>query len=326
MSEALSLLEATGLSLTYGNGVRAVNNVDISVKPGEIVGLVGESGCGKSSLAKLLLRLERPSAGTVEFDRNDIFAMGRLQVKKLRKRLQLVPQDPATSLNPKLTIAQAIEFNLRAHGWARDARIERIRELLELVGLPQAYAGRYPHELSGGQMQRVAIARALATRPELVICDEAVSALDKSVQAQILNLIAELQRELNVAFLFISHDLGVVEHISDRVLVMYLGHIVEDGPASSILHQAMHPYTQALLASVPRRGQQRVTLLGDPPSPVDPPSGCAFRTRCVHTIDSCAAFDYSSTEVAPHHSIRCLRVDDLVSTVPLTPHTTTENS
>jgi peptide/nickel transport system ATP-binding protein/oligopeptide transport system ATP-binding protein len=311
MAAPLPLLEASGVSLTYGKGLHAVVDVDLRVFPGEIVGLVGESGCGKSSLAKVLLRLERASGGSVEFDGVDVLGMGRIQLQKLRRRLQVVPQDPATSLNPKLTVAQAVEFNLRAHGWGRADRQARVRELLDLVGLPASYTGRYPHELSGGQMQRVAIARALSTKPELVICDEAVSALDKSVQAQILNLLADLQRELGVAFLFISHDLGVVEHISDRVLVMYLGHIVEEGPAASIMRHPQHPYTQALLASVPRRGQPRGVLVGEPPSPLDPPSGCGFRTRCPHAIHACASFDQSRVEVAPDHHTRCIRAAEL---------------
>jgi peptide/nickel transport system ATP-binding protein/oligopeptide transport system ATP-binding protein len=310
MRDPMPLLEGRGLSLTYGRGVRAVVDVDLDVGRGEIVGLVGESGCGKSSLAKLLLRLEKPTAGALSFDGEDLFAIGRNRLRRLRGRLQVVPQDPATSLNPKLTVAEAIAFNLRAHQWGRNARRARIATLLDLVGLPDSYANRYPHELSGGQMQRVAIARALSTEPDLVICDEAVSALDKSVQAQILNLIAELQRELGVAVLFISHDLGVVEHISDRVLVMYLGHIVEEGPAASIMREAHHPYTRALLASVPRRGQPRGVLQGEPPSPLDPPSGCGFRTRCPDAVEACASYDHTPVEVAPRHATRCLRAGE----------------
>jgi peptide/nickel transport system ATP-binding protein/oligopeptide transport system ATP-binding protein len=309
-----AILEGHGLTLTYANGVQAVNDVDIVVQQGEIVGLVGESGCGKSSLAKLLLRLEQPSAGTLEFDGRDMLRMSGRSVRRLRRRLQIVPQDPATSLNPKLTISQAIEFNLRAHGWNRARRATRVATLLDLVGLPVSYTGRYPHELSGGQMQRVAIARALSTEPDLVICDEPVSALDKSIQAQILNLVAELQRELGVAFLFISHDLAVVEHISDRVLVMYLGRIVEEGSADTIMRETRHPYTRALLASVPTRGQSRAVLLGEPPSPVDPPSGCGFRTRCPHAVEACASYNAAPVQFGNQHSTRCLRALELVPT------------
>ena len=322
-----ALLRAQGLSLTYGNGVRAMAGIDFSVQRGEIVGLVGESGSGKSSLANVVLRLADPDAGTLEFDGADMLGMNGRALRRLRHRLQVVPQDPATSLNPRLTVATSIEFNLRAQGWPGTKRRARVAEVLDLVGMDAGIGARRPHELSGGQNQRVAIARALATNPDLVICDEAVSALDKSVQAQILNLIAELQRDLEVAFLFISHDLTVVEHVSDRVLVMYLGHIVESGSAAAILREPAHPYTRALLASVPRRDQPRVPLTGSPPDPADPPSGCPFRTRCPHAIEACSTYDLTPIEISAGHTAACLRTHDLptapsVTSLPLVPSRT----
>ncbi|NUP31303.1 MAG: ABC transporter ATP-binding protein, partial [Streptomycetaceae bacterium] len=228
------LLQAVGLTKTYPGGVRAVDRIDLEVARGETLGIVGESGCGKSTTAKMLLRLVDADAGAVAFDGVNITKVRGKALRQLRSRLQVVPQDPRTSLNPRLTIGSSIGFNLRVHGVGHADRSVRIPELLDRVGLDPTYADRYPHEMSGGQLQRVAIARALATGPDLVVCDEAVSALDKSVQAQVLNLLAELQRDLGVAYLFISHDLAVVEHIADRVAIMYLGRIVEQGPASSL--------------------------------------------------------------------------------------------
>ncbi len=316
MAMAPFLLEARGLTVTYGNGVRAVADVDLTVSRGEIVGLVGESGCGKSSLANTVLRLVKPESGSLVFDGIDLLGASKDELRAIRKRLQVVPQDPSTSLNPRLTIAQSVEFNLKVHRWGRGERGRRVAEMLDRVGIPAAYSNRYPHQLSGGQLQRVAIARALATDPDLVVCDEAVSALDKSVQAQILNLLSELQRDLDVAFLFVSHDLTVVEHISDRVMVMYLGRIVEEGPASDILQSPQHPYTQALLASIPTRGQRRAVIHGEPPSPVDPPSGCGFRTRCPHAAEVCASYDNTPVPVTPAHDARCIRLEELALTHP----------
>jgi peptide/nickel transport system ATP-binding protein len=305
------LLVGRGLNLTYGNRVQAVRDLDIDVNVGEIVGLVGESGCGKSSLTKLILRLETVDSGTLDFNGTDLVNVEGGHLRRLRRWLQVVPQDPATSLNPKLTVADSIGFNLRAHRWSRAAREGRVAELLDRVGLSAEYAQRYPHELSGGQLQRVAIARALSTRPDLVICDEPVSALDKSVQAQILNLIAELQRDLQVAFLFVSHDLTVIEHIADRVMVMYLGRIVESGPTADVMNDPRHPYTQALLASIPGRRKGSTRLQGEPPDPADPPSGCPFRTRCPHAVDACARYDHVPAEIATGHIAACLRAGEL---------------
>jgi peptide/nickel transport system ATP-binding protein len=245
------LLEAKNLVKTYGNKVKAVDDVSLSVDRGETLGIVGESGCGKSTTAKMLLRLLEPDSGTVTYDGRDITKVKNRSLRDWRAKVQVVPQNPQTSLNPALTVRSSIEFVMRAHGADKKSRSTRIPELLSRVGLHPQYADRYPHQMSGGQLQRVAIARALATNPELVICDEPVSALDKSVQAQVLNLLADLQRDLGVAYIFISHDLGVVEHIADRVAVMYLGKVVEYGPARQLWDSPQHDYTRTLLAAVP---------------------------------------------------------------------------
>jgi ABC-type glutathione transport system ATPase component len=247
------LLHAEGLRKRFANGVRAVDDVSLTVNAGETVGIVGESGCGKSTTARLILRLLDADEGTVRFGGTDLATLRGRRLRAIRRRLQLVPQNPQTSFNPKLTIGDSIAFNLVVNGSKRGAARARTVELLERVGIAPAHAAKHPHELSGGQLQRAAIARALATEPELVICDEAVSALDKSVQAQVLNLLAELQRDTGVAFLFISHDLAVVEHVADRVVVMYLGRVVETGSAADIWRAPQDPYTQTLLASTPER-------------------------------------------------------------------------
>jgi oligopeptide/dipeptide ABC transporter ATP-binding protein len=282
------LLVAEHLSKRFPNGVLAVDDVDVTVNEGETVGIVGESGCGKSTTAKLILRLLDADEGSIFFDGFDFLKLGRTLLRRARGTIQLVPQNPQTSLNPRLKVGASIAFNLRAHGWARRDIGPRINSMLDRVGIDPAYAGRYPHQLSGGQLQRVAIARALATDPKLVICDEAVSALDKSVQAQVLNLLTDLQRDTGVAYLFISHDLAVVEHFSDRVIVMYLGRVVENATAEELWRRPVHPYSEALLSSVPGRGAGRIVLTGDLPSPADPPSGCVFRTRCPVAIATCA--------------------------------------
>jgi oligopeptide/dipeptide ABC transporter ATP-binding protein len=292
--------------MTYGNGVRAVDDVDIDIEPGETFGLVGESGCGKSTTAKVILRLESGEAETMRFEDADLMAARGAELRRLRARLQVVPQHPATSLNPRLRVSESIVFNLRAHHWSRADRASRVAELLDRVGLGTQQGRSYPHELSGGQLQRAAIARALATNPRLVICDEAVSALDKSIQAQVLNLLVELQRDLGIAYLFISHDLSVVEHVSDRVAVMYLGRVVEEGPAGELWARPLHPYTQALLSAEPGQGRERIVLQGDPPSPSDPPSGCTFRTRCAYASDVCAGDRPPLVEITPGHRVACV--------------------
>jgi peptide/nickel transport system ATP-binding protein/oligopeptide transport system ATP-binding protein len=300
-----ALLEARGLRKTYENGLKAVDGVDIRIEPGQTFGLVGESGCGKSTTAKVILRLEPGQAETMRFEDADLMGAKGPQLRRLRARLQVVPQHPTTSLNPRLKVSDSIAFNLRAHGYPRSERDPRIAGLLDRVGLATQHASSYPHELSGGQLQRAAIARALATDPRLVICDEAVSALDKSIQAQVLNLLVELQEELGIAYLFISHDLSVVEHVSDRVAVMYLGRVVEEGPARELWANPLHPYTQALLSAEPGQGRERIVLNGDPPSPLNPPSGCSFRTRCAYATEICAGERPPLVEVTPDHRVAC---------------------
>jgi oligopeptide/dipeptide ABC transporter ATP-binding protein len=280
------VMETVGLQKTFGNGVRAVDDVSLRVGSGQTLGIVGESGCGKSTTARMMLRLLAPDAGSVAFEGSDITGLRGRSLRRLRARMQVVPQNPQTSLNPRLTIGASLEFNLRVHRVAD--RRSRIPDLLSRVGLDPRYAERYPHQLSGGQLQRVAIARALSTSPSLVICDEPVSALDKSVQAQVLNLLADLQRDLGVSYVFISHDLGVVEHIADRVLVMYAGRVVEEGAAGSLWSAALHPYTRALLSATPGRDQERIVLRGELPNRRELHAGCAFRSRCPEAEARCA--------------------------------------
>ena len=273
--------------------VHAVEDVSFSVRKGETLGIVGESGCGKSTTARLLMRLMEPDQGQIIFDGDAVGAPGGITVSDMRRQMQMVFQDSYSSLNPRMTAAESIAYAPRMHGVsAREAR-ERALSLLAQVGLnPRVHASRYPHELSGGQRQRVNIARALALEPRLVILDEAVAALDKSVEAQVLNLLGELKARLNLTYLFISHDLNVVQYISDRVMVMYLGRVVETGPVESIYARPRHPYTRALFASKPTLDPDRRTtempLTGDPPNPINPPSGCRFRTRCAFASALCA--------------------------------------
>lgn len=273
--------------------VQAVDDVSFHVRKGETLGIVGESGCGKSTTARLLMRLIEPDAGEMIFDGEAVGDRHGITVSAMRRQMQMVFQDSYSSLNPRMTMAESIAYAPRMHGLARKMAIERAEGLLAQVGLnPKQYARRYPHELSGGQRQRVNIARALALEPRLVILDEAVAALDKSIEAQVLNLLAELKQRLNLTYVFISHDLNVVEYVSDSVLVMYLGRVVETGPVEAIYTRPRHPYTRALFASKPTLDPDRRTtemlLTGDPPNPINPPSGCRFRTRCAFAQAICA--------------------------------------
>jgi oligopeptide/dipeptide ABC transporter ATP-binding protein len=295
--------------------VRAVDGVSFSLARGRTLGLVGESGCGKSTTGYAILQLIRPTAGRVLFDGTDIAALSAKKLLPFRRRMQIIFQDAAASLNPRMPVGDLITEALDIHGLYRGAgRGRRIRQLLDLVGIASHLAERFPHELSGGQAQRIAICRALAVEPELIVCDEAVSALDLSIQAQIVNLLQDLQRELGLTYIFISHDLSVVRHISDEVAVMYLGRIVETASRQRIFDAAAHPYSRALLSAVPipdpdiERARARVILSGDLPSPANPPSGCRFRTRCPVAIETCAAEDPPSKFLAPGHFAACLRV------------------
>ncbi len=314
------LLQVTGLHKefkTNGGVLTAVNDVAFTIARGEILALVGESGSGKTTAGRLILRLLDATAGKVKFDGHDLMAMPARELKRFRKRLQPIFQDPFASLNPYMRIGTALEEAALTHfpKLTRLEREERVRETLTLVGLSPTCGHRYPHEFSGGQRQRIGIARALMVEPELIVADEAVSALDVSIQAQIINLIELLREKLGLTLLFVAHDLAVVRHIADRVAVMYLGRIVEIGPTEQLFSRPAHPYTQALLSASPipepGRGAQRIMLSGEIPSPLNPPSGCAFRTRCRHAVKSCAELAPVLSSYGESHQVACIRTAEL---------------
>ena len=292
--------------------VRAVDGVSFSIKRGETLGLVGESGSGKSTTGRAVLQLRRPTSGSVHFEGADLVALKGEHLRAMRRKMQMIFQDPYASLNPRMTVGEIVGEPLAVHKVAKSKEIEdRVKQLLELVKLEPAFISRYPHEFSGGQRQRIGVARALALQPSFIVCDEPISALDVSIQAQVVNLLEELQEQFHLTYLFIAHDLSMVRHISDRVAVMYLGVIVELASRDEIYLKPLHPYTQALLSAVPvpdpikDAKRQRVILQGDIPSPVNPPSGCRFRTRCPIAQEVCAESRPEFREITPGHFVAC---------------------
>ncbi|HEY9066157.1 MAG TPA: ABC transporter ATP-binding protein [Burkholderiaceae bacterium] len=316
MSDATPLIEVQRLKTYFGKPerpVRAVDDVSFAIRTGETLGLVGESGSGKSTIGRTVLRLIERTDGRVLYRGEDLGALSAEKMRRLRSKLQIIFQDPYASLNPKMRISAILGEALATHGLAksRTARERRIAELLELVGLRPEHANRFPHEFSGGQRQRIGVARALAVEPEFIVADEPLSALDVSIQSQVINLLADLRERLSLTMLFISHDLDVVEYLCDRVVVLYLGKVMEVSETDALFEQPLHPYTRALLAASPKPDPtvktERVALKGDIPSPIAPPSGCVFRTRCPHAIDACAQHVPALEEVMPGRWSACIR-------------------
>jgi oligopeptide transport system ATP-binding protein len=297
--------------------VKAVDGVDFTVRRGETLGLVGESGCGKTTTGRCILRLERPTSGEIIYDGTDLAGLGRKDLLAVRRRIQVIFQDPYSSLNPRMTVGAIIDEPMKVHGIEPDKtrRRARVRELLSICGLNSGFSDRYPHEMSGGQRQRVGIARALAMNPEFIVCDEPVSALDVSIQAQVVNLLEDLRAEFGLTYLFIAHDLSVVRHLCQRVAVMYLGRIVEMADSDTLFDSPQHPYTQALLAAVPvpdpsiERTRIFRPVQGEVPSPINPPSGCVFHPRCPIAVESCAQTRPEPREVRPGHIVACSQVN-----------------
>jgi oligopeptide/dipeptide ABC transporter ATP-binding protein len=306
-----------GLMSRHVADVKAVDGVSFTIAPGETLGLVGESGSGKTTVGRLLLRLLAATKGEIFFEGENVLAMNRTQIRRIRSSMQIIFQDPFASLNPRMTIREIVAEPLRIHGLARGKDLDdRVIELLKLVGLQAYHANRYPHEFSGGQRQRIGVARALAVHPKFIVCDEPVSALDVSIQAQVINLLEELQQQFNLTYLFIAHDLSVVRHISTRVAVMYVGKIVELADRDGLYENPLHPYTQALLSAIPipdpsvEQRRKRVVLTGDIPSPVNPPPGCRFHTRCPVAFDRCSVEEPPLREYAPGHFAACHWVEE----------------
>ncbi|MFB7304729.1 ABC transporter ATP-binding protein [Heyndrickxia sporothermodurans] len=307
------LIEVKNLKKYFGSGdqaLKAVDGINLDIYPGETVGLVGESGCGKSTAGRTIIRLYEATEGEVLFKGKNIYENNSSEMAKVRKEIQLIFQDPYASLNPRMTVEEIIGEPIAIHGLLHGKKKrERVLELLKLVGLDPEHIHRFPHEFSGGQRQRIGIARALALNPKFVVCDEPISALDVSIQAQVVNLLKDLQKEMGLTYLFIAHDLSMVKYISDRILVMYLGNMMELSESEELYNEPLHPYTQALLSAVPipnpKLKRERIVLQGDVPSPINPPSGCVFRTRCMHAMDICAQKKPEWHEAKPGHFVSC---------------------